>query len=221
MKVYVFFLLTLATLFYSCNKGEIIEDKAVCNLSLRIVICDETQNDRLSPESSAYFGDYYMKGIELLFLCDGKKCTFIDYYRFIGGGSWFWIDDVENHVYVSPPFRQIGEYNIDQLTLGYYYIDCTSSAYIMEYGQKVTYTYIKYPDGNEDEIKTQIYEAPGLMINEKIWINGELAYEMGAWGAKDFYYNPKYYPWMKPVYDDIGSQKGVMPEAGNMVVMIK
>jgi len=207
MKNSVIFLLML-TFCCSCDKGV---SGGIGNTLVVIVIVDEAFNDRLNPESPAYFGNDYTRSIEVLYLCDGQKLTYLGgYYAFTGGGSRWFIDDVEkNHKTISTPGR----------ALNYYYIDCTSRAVITEADKKVTYTYIRYPDGSEDEIKVQI--RTDLVVIDHLWINGELVFSFNTGSATTRYYNPKYYPWLLPVYDDKGNQSGVIPKQLGMVVITK
>ena len=209
--------------FCSCKKDVSNVNKDVIDTTVYIVIVNEALEDRLNPDSPSYFGDKFVNEIEVFYLCNGKKLPFLDYYKFIGGGSLFYIDDVENKKPISPPLRWTERYGyIDQGTLGYYFIDCSSglAASVIEDNEKVTYTYIHYPDGSEDEIKVQYIEKDGLLLTGKIWIKGELAFESGAWGVKDFYYNTKYYPWLEPVLDNAGKQIGVSPKKGTKIVVI-
>ena len=227
MKNFVIFMMIV--LFCSCNKAantggdeEIGGDVGdFVKLNLEIVIVDADLNDRLNPESPSFWGEDYTEGIEVMYLYDGKKITFLENYRLIGGGSLFFVDDVENLKPISSPRQGIN-------TLGYYFIDhCHpfTAVPIIEDEQKVTYAYICYPDGSEDEIKCQIWinETESVMVIGKIWINRELAYDMrGAQGEYGWerYYNPKYYPWLEPVLDDEGKQMGVKPKDYATIVVI-
>jgi len=222
MKNTVLFLMMM-TFFCSCKKNESNVNHDVVDLTVKIVIVDESLKDRLNPDSPSYFGDEFANGIEVLYLCNGKKLPFSEYYKLIGGGSLFYIDDVENKKPISPPLKWSEGYGyINQGTLGYYFIDCSSgmAAFVIEDNEKVTYTYIRYPDGKEDEIKVQYIDKETLLLTGKIWINGELAFERGEWGVKSFYYNPKNYPWLEPVLDDAGKQIGVSPKNGTKIVVI-
>ena len=95
-----------------------------------------------------------------------------------------------------------------------------------EGNRDIAYTYIQYPDGNEDEIKVQLYRTPSLLLMDQIWINGELVYSMhhkeGSLSTKQ-YYNPEYYPFLVPTLDDNGKQIGdlVQPENGTRIIVIK
>ena len=219
MKTSILFLL-IFYLFCSCNKmEEEVPTSFVQDIMVRVIIVDITQNDRLNHDSPAFWGDDYTNEIEVLYLCDGKKLTYLEYYTFMGGGDWFVIDDVEKSKFVRPPYGQNGESN--EMTNGYYFIDCTSGAYVIEDGHEVYYTYIRYPNGSEDEIKVQLYEAKNLHLKDKVWINGELVYEIGFWGVKEHYYNAKYFPFMQPVVDDNGNQVGIMPAVSNAFVITK
>jgi hypothetical protein len=206
------------------NEDEVIVGGILKDMALFIVITDKDNNDRLNPESSAYFGDVFIKGINVMYLCDGKKLSFLDYYYYTGGGTLFVIDDVKNHNPISPPAPYWA-------TLCYYNIDCSRGTLtsVIEDGKMFTYTYICYPDGNEDEIKVQIYNEKTDMgwatMLEKIWINGELAADFSnnvfCRTDKYAYFNPKFYPWMEPSYDTDGNYWGMKPKAGSIVVITK
>jgi len=203
----------------------------ILNLNVRVVIVDEALKDRLNPESSAFFGVEYTDEIKVLYLCEGKKLSFLEYYYYRGGGKTFWYDDVEKRKPVFPPYRKIEDLDIyqDQGSLGYYFIDCSIGAVDgvinMEDGRKVTYTYISYPDGSEDEIKVQIYENEkgSMVLINKIWLNGELAFDNHWNGFETLkaYYNPKYYPWLTPAFDKEGNQIGFRPDGQWLLVLTK
>ena len=230
MKKFVVYLMHLV-LFFSCNKADIESNvDTVFPSRIKIIIVDEAYNDRLNPELQSYFGDDYTKGIEVLYLCDNKKVTFLEYYKYLGGGSWWFIDDVENHEFISHPVFKTTNDSVGLGTPWYFFIECSSDAMFEEAGQVVSYTYIRYPDGSEDEIKAQrkIWSSErtsndeiggGGMSNDKIWINGELAYEFSM--SDGHYYNPKFYPWMQPVFDNNHIQIGVMPIEEGIVVLTK
>ena len=100
------------------------------------------------------------------------------------------------------------------------------SPFVTEGNRDIAYTYIQYPDGNEDEIKVQLYRTSSLLLMDQIWINGELVYSMhpkeGSLSTKQ-YYNPEYYPFLVPTLDDDGKQIGdlVQPEGGTSIIVIK
>ena len=222
MKKTVIYLM-LAALCCSCNKEQDQYHPRLVGSSpigdrVGIVLVDEAFNDRLNPESPAYFGD---DAIEFLYLFDGKQSTFLKQYRFI-------------HRILVPPLKleegfDYGEY----APLRYYHIDATAPGYVTEEGREVAYTYIRYPDGSEDEIKVQLFQNESgsiLVVIDKLWVNGELAYYKGTWGRMvddpktgvkgDRYYNPKYYPWLLPLFDDDGNQVGIMPKYGQTLIVL-
>ena len=74
MRIFTFFLIMIV-LFCSCaqinedeNYGGILRGSAPI-----MIIVDEVLNDRLNPESPTYFGEEYIKGIELSYLHNGER----------------------------------------------------------------------------------------------------------------------------------------------------
>jgi hypothetical protein len=223
MKYFVFFLMVIP-LFCSCeNEGRAIDGLVgdVVSLQLNIVIVDELLNDRLNPESPAYFGEDYIQGIEILYLSNGKKLSFLEQYTHVGGGRLFFLDDVENHSPIIPPIRAMGEYQVNQGSRGNYFIDCTYAYPNLTKVNHLT-TYIRYPDRSEDELMVQIWKSEkGTVISiGKLWINDDLVYEIGFSQAKEPYFNPKYFPWMKPTFDDKGNQIGEIPDFGGSLFVV-
>jgi len=211
----------------SCDKGselpepeqeipELIEGDIIETWNA-VIIVDSAYNDRLNPESPAYFGDEYAEGVKVFYLCYGKKLTFLEYYSYLGGGGWWYWEDVENIKTITAPAPFYGG------IYGYYSINCTMYVWFgIEDDPIFTYAYIAYPDGNEDEIKVQIKIGRNYIIKDKIWINGELAYdnymrEFG-WDIPLPYYNPKYYHWLEPVFDNDGNEIGVRPRVPVLVI---
>ena len=246
MKNAVIYLIMMA-LFCSCNadrgESELQDINGQNTISLRfgvnIVIVDEELNDRLNPESPSYFGDDFTDGIEIFYLCDGKKLTLF-------GGAWSYLtkavfpssEEIASYKPITPPVRWMERYGyIDNGTLGFYFINCSSFAFFNEDDKDVTYTYIHYPDGSEDEIKVQLFIwNEGNKVNiDKLWINGELAYDADYKSViieslstpdQDFilkvaYYNPKYYPAMiMEPYVIGGTYIGEKPKNGTDIVVI-
>ncbi|MCD7914523.1 MAG: hypothetical protein LUG96_04220 [Tannerellaceae bacterium] len=208
------------------------------NTSIKIVLVDETLQDRLSPESSVYMGEVSVNGIEILYPYNGKKLTLLQLWPTLTQGLAEFPEDFQT---VRPPYRKTEEYNINEYTFGYYYLAANPYSVLLE--GDITYVYIRYADGQEDEIKVQIFKnkADTLLLMRRIWINGELVYEMSENtilfydgilpdsiditvdpdAFKD-YYNPKYYPWLEPVLDDNGNQIGtnVRPQSGSDAIVI-
>ena len=126
---------------------------------------------------------------------------------------------------IYPPYMEDNGYGkTDGNTKGYYYLPFPFNK--TEENQDVSYIYVQYPNGNEDEIKVQLYRTPSLLLMDQIWINGELVYSMhpkeGSLSTKQ-YYNPEYYPFLVPTLDDNGKQIGdlVQPENGTRIIVIK
>ena len=207
------------------------------NVALCIVIVDQTLQDRLNPESPAYFGKAYSEGIEMLYLYNGKK---IRGYEI--GLMYKYESFSEVWEGIQPPVRKTVDHGvIDRNTLGYYYFNA-DPVYVLKDNNLTTYTYLRYPDGEEDEIKVQIFETEGRIITclDKIWINNELVYALSEDRALSYlgilpdsadrfnpdsyqdYYNPKYYPFLVPELDNEGRQLGqrVVPKYGTPIVVI-
>jgi len=204
-----------------------------------VVIVDSEFNDRLNPESPAYFGDEYVKGIELFYLHEGKRITPYEAYRFSGGGKYWFVDDLS--VFDSPVNPEKRPYYdkdgilhmIRENPLDCYFIPL-GTVNISTSDDHYNYiNYICYPDGSEDEIKIQLYKVSKGVKVDKIWVNDELAYAVSEneklslmgklpdsvdiTNPDDFlsYYNPKYIP-----LDDIGNQ--VKPKYDlNILVLMK
>jgi len=170
----------------SCNKdkeptsvGKIFNDYFA-----PVAIVDEAYNDRLNPKSISYFGKEYVKGIEVMYLCNGQKFPYSRYCSFIGAiynSDFSWIrtpPDGSDEYYTVQPYNK-AQYSKD--------------------GKIFTTSYICYPDGNEVRVTTQILKKnDGRTDISKIWINDELAFDTARGG----YYNPKYYPYR---YDHEGN----------------
>ena len=170
----LWYILIIITMMYSCKKGDIGEKSNIGGSNIDniviILIVDESFNDRLNPDSPAYFGDNYTNEIKVLYYHEGEKLTFIEEYYATGGGKSYFINDVENHKDISPSSVS---------PLGFSSIDCTTFNYscFSELEGVFSFTYISYPDGSEDEIKVE-YNADDFGIDiDKLWINGELAYD--------------------------------------------
>lgn len=59
---------------------------------------------------------------------------------------------------IYPPYMEDNGYGkTDGNTKGYYYIE--ASPFVTEGNRDIAYTYIQYPDGNEDEISTAIQDS--------------------------------------------------------------
>lgn len=191
------------------------------DLVIQIVLTDPELNDRLNPESESFLGEEYTRDIEVLYRYKDQKLTLPQLWplqtnegAILGEWSTIYPPYIENN----------GGEKTDRNTKGYFYIE--ASPYVTEGNRDIAYTYIKYPNGSEDEIKVQLYRTPSLLLMDQIWINGELAYSMlpreGSLSTKQ-YYNPEYYPFLVPTLDDNGKQIGdlVQPEGGTRIIMIK
>lgn len=215
MKNYLFFLMIII-LFCSCNKNNTPETgrvSAVLNLRITFAIVDESTNDRLNPESNAYYGDDEIRGLKIFIIKNGVKVEVLP--------------PNDQTSVIIPPYRWYEGINgfIDEGMLGYFCIPFIwGGDVVKEDEHSYEYFYIQYPDASEDVIKAGYSCTKGenglVLTYDQIWINGELAFERGAWGIKDFYYNTKYYPWLVPVLDDEGNQVGVMPKDGTSIIVI-
>ena len=189
-------------------------------VGMQIVLTDPELNDLLNPESPSFLGEEYTKGILVMYLNAGKKtlCQFVPQYTNEGGTQKEW-----NMIY--PPYEDYErDGRVKKNTKGYYYLPFPFNK--TEENQDVSYIYVQYPNGSEDEIKSQMYIADGIFLIDQIWVNGELAYSMspreGSLSTKQ-YYNPEYYPFLVPTLDDNGKQIGdlVQPEGGTRIIVIK
>jgi hypothetical protein len=196
-------------LFASCSMEQTQEDDIdacecdVVNLVLQITLVDQNLQDRLNPESPAYFGDDYCRGIEVLRLYGDRKLP-------LSGEDYTTIQIPGIPNYDGAMRRSSG---------GYYFMDISPGAPAED---GFSHIYVQYPDGNEDEVKVQAYknESGSLLLIDKVWFNDELVYDMrgrdGSPGPD--YYNPAYYPFLVPVLDG----EHVRPAGGtNSIVVIK
>jgi len=215
-------------LFYSCDKkNELIEEEvdnkmfnsvgSILDICVFVTIVDNEYNDRLNPELPSYLGDDFVNGIEVLYPVNGERLKFLDYYRYYGGDSIFILDSIYMKT-VQPPVRYWGGHCADRGMYGHYTIDCSNFFGGMP-SNKQSLTYIRYPDGSEDEIKVEYWdELPAYCIANKVWVNDELAFHQ-----IDRYLNPKFFPRVKEVtvYDADGNEiKAVMPELGQRLLWI-
>jgi len=203
MKRFVFFLIIIS-ITYSCKKNFEYRDLPPTDTRLNIALLDYEGNDRLNPKSPSYFGEEFVKGIEVLSL--GER---------VGIGR-------QNVLY--PPYLENdlwgGQYSL-------YFIQLSWGTPIIEDEHKIAYSYVYYPDGNEDEMKMKFTgnEKGEIVSIDKIWINGVLVFDNISWDAGGPYYNSKFYHWLTPVYDN-KKQIGFSPlqvEAGGngVIVLIK
>ena len=220
----LFFYASIVALFCSCNKNSVESDQPypensneVISLSLKMVVLDESFNDRLNPESEGYFGDEYVKGMKFFFF-DSEVKGFEDPE----------LAAVATAGCILPPsiWREHVNCYVNQGSRGYYFFPCGTIPYIsFPDDNKGVCFYILYPDGNKDEVKTVIRKAKNVTHIGKIWINDELAYQNdhGPNALNKVYYNPKFFPFMKPVFDDQGKKIGEIPDYGSgiFLTMIK
>jgi hypothetical protein len=202
----------LLLLFASCGKQ--MEDEiggSISNLYLAVALVDQDFQDRLNPESPAYFGDEYVRGIKVLYPYKGKKITDPVLMAYAFKGQMDMSHYTSIYTTIRPPHNP----------LGYYFMVTAPSLFADD-----SYVYIRYPDGSEDEVKVQIYERRGersvVILIDKVWFNDELVCDLQEGGSD--YYNPKYYPALKqPILDDEGKQIGehVQPLYGTLIVVVK
>ena len=173
------------------------EDKVTGGIDcifVRVVILDAKHQDRLDPQSPAYFGDRFVRGIKTFGFWDGKRqhCVAMSH--------------------ISTPF------NSNHYTVHLYWFKP-----VYEDGRYYFYTYICYPKGKEDQIKFRCKQDENgyRLYYDKIWVNDELVYDYDDLkeGQKS-YYNPKYFPWMVTVFDDKGNQVAVKPDVGYDLIYI-
>jgi hypothetical protein len=198
-----------------------------------IVLVDSAYNDRLNPKSLGYWGEAYVKGIEVFSLHEGRRITSYDAYQLSGGGSLFSVDDPS--IFYSPVRPRKNDKVFRPNSLGYYFLTYWIAKDAFRYDHSI---YVCYSDGTEDEMKVHLYVSKNRMFSfiDKIWINGELAYAMSEaermyWDGRGLtdvielyydYYNPKYYPWLEPVINDEGKQVNVRPiNADHFITIMK
>ena len=175
---------------------DIILGGTIMPVPTRVVILDKMHQDRLDPKSPAYFGDKFIKGIKTYGFWDGKRQHCIAIKT------------------VEAPYHS-----------HHYFVNLYWCKPVNEGDRLVYYTYICYPDGKEDQIKVRLNdENKNIPFYDKIWFNGELVYDhYYDVSKKDLwkrYYNEKYFPWMKPLYDDYGNHVGNMPSYGRDIFYI-
>lgn len=210
----------------------------VVDTRLFVALVDQELQDRLNPDSPAYFGETYAEGIKLMYLYNGKKLTILEAWPHFSVGEYS-----DNFDEIFPPFRETADYGaISEGTYGYYFLNGTNGP-ILSDEDLISYMYIHYPDGKEDEIKVQLFKSKNrnLTLLRKVWINGELAYAMSEnvvlfrlgllpdtadRSDPDYfldYYNPANFPFMEPVLDDDGNQIGnsVRPKYGTPLFFIR
>jgi hypothetical protein len=206
MKTLAYFLFMVALLCscISCKEEQSIGGDVVA-LGLFVCILDEAFNDRLNPESSSYFGDEFIKNTKITYTADDSKSKYV----FPMNESFYLSEEIK------PPFRWYENdkdaYYIKENSRGYYYFQCRAGVD----------TKICYPDGSEDEIKVEIWQSEDTRVTNigKVWINDELVYERGFYKVKNHYINPKYSPFMKPLYDEDGNIWGELPDYGKFLTL--
>ena len=174
-----------------------------------ISLVDEELNDRLNPDSPSYFGDVFIKGIELLVLCNGEKITCFEFYTEHLGREY-------------DPERRFIKLGFNEYF--FHLIDCTTGIFspllVYEEDRICTYTYLSYPDGSEDEIKIQL-EGNYRWYIEFIWINNEVAFVRSEDTTNKVYYNPKYFPFFSVISAFDGSNAALVPSVPSVVTITK
>ncbi|MDR1623778.1 MAG: hypothetical protein LBS04_02250 [Tannerellaceae bacterium] len=229
MKRTAIFALSLLTLLFASCSADMDETPdedieiagAIINVGCTVALVDRDLQDRLNPESPAYFGDEYAGGIEVLYPYKGRKIRYPDLLRYTAD----WVT-LENYTTIQPPFRETADGAVRQNPFDYYYLSI--SLFFTEFSEDgFARVYIQHPDGSEDEVKIKVYrnERGNIQLNDKIWFNDELVYEMRTKDGKSDpdYYNPAFYPVLEPVLDDEGKQIGehVRPLAEGLIVVVK
>jgi hypothetical protein len=207
----------------------------VIDTDFAIAITDRDLQDRLNPESPAYFGQAYVEGIEIRYLYEGSKRTFPEIWPYISPAG----TELQNYQIINPPYREYVDKDGDTLTtyqgtLGYYHLGGPGPLVGNE--TSYSYAYICYPDGTEDEVKVLLFFTKLSVFLDEVWINGELAYALSE-DVKlvylglpaplnpdgQHYYNPKYFHFMEPEVDRDGNQIGslVRPKDGTRLIVIR
>ncbi|MDR1555543.1 MAG: hypothetical protein LBS88_00750, partial [Tannerellaceae bacterium] len=147
------------------------------DLGLIVALVDQDLQDRLNPESPAYFGDEYAQGIEILYPYKDRKIRYPDLVRYVTNENV----EIKNYTAIRPPFREIPGYDgaVGQNLLGYYFL-ATSLFWAVPSEDGLIHIYIQYPDGSEDEVKVQVYENEEgtVVLIDEIRYNDELVYDM-------------------------------------------
>ena len=195
-------------------------------LLVRVAIFDERQNDRFNPVSDTYFGDDFIKGIDVL---HRKSNNSYESRKNI----------IKNNASPEELKNITGVVYHPRGTRKYYTLDCSNfDWFFLEGDNVVSFTYIQYPDGIWDEIKVQIIinDKGNIVMIEKLWINDDLAFSMSeSIKASIFrgdlskspeydYYNTTYYPWMERVVDYYGNLTEFyrpVPEMMHIAVLTK
>ena len=199
---------------------------------LSVIIVDKEYSDRLNPKSKCYWGDEFTNGINLFVMYHGERLL----HKYLFSLQNPNIAPFAKEEYLAN-YSTIIPSNCG--TLGYCFIPCgDGEECIDENGETVFYNWIYYPDGSEDEIRLKIGggNPAGTWYLDKLWINGDLALQRynkdviieslstqeSPFIYNQAYFNPKYYPWMKPVLTDKGEVMGVTAEGyRNEVVIVK
>jgi len=227
-------ILMIVLLFGSCTNKDVPNYDAL-NHVISLMVVDEALHDRLNPKSSSYFGEEYIQGIKFFNKVNDEKSEYEPpyYYASEGPDPYFWrirangipikAEDVERMQLIQPPYvwhetEHSSMWVANGTTHGFYFIRNEGLSLLTEEeGEMFSYLYIQFPDGSEDEIKAREYKnkSGSVGIFDKIWINGDLAYENKFDPAKN-YFNPKYYPDLVPLYDkdgkklkDLGMERGL------------
>jgi len=204
-----------------------------------VAIVDEYFNDRLDPESPSYWGYEYINGTNVFVMYKGERLLHINLFPFTNSEEYggavprFAIDEYYAHYTHIPSDRVFITEDIQLYAYG-----CGEGEdSLSEDGEVAASNWIVYPDGNEDEIRVQMGGRDTFdWYVKKVWINGELAFQREFEDViveslstpeepfifKQAYYNPKFYPWMKPVLTDKGEQMGLIAAGiGHIVVLVK
>jgi len=184
-----FYILIFIALFCSCSSNAKDDDLPTDDQpklwrkppgGIFLWFIDEEQNDLLNPESSDYWGDYFINGIKLFAAKNGEKV-------------------MQNHQIIPNAFNLEKDYSLSV-------IYCEGGDNSMdEEDEMISYNWISYTDGTEDEVRIK-WGGELYYRFHKIWINDELVFDLRP--ASGFnpelpvetypYFHPKYYSWMTP-----------------------
>ena len=147
-NIFLLYCVALAGLCACESEEKVYPDGPGLNeVGMQIVLTDPELNDLLNPESPSFLGEEYTKGILVMYLNAGKKtlCQFVPQYTNEGGTQKEW-----NMIY--PPYEDYErDGRVKKNTKGYYYLPFPFNK--TEENQDVSYIYVQYPNGSEDEIK--------------------------------------------------------------------
>ena len=186
MKKFIFFL-AIVMLCSSCSNSEQDNLGRFNDASaLFVLILDAEGNNRLDPQSPAFWGNEFIQG------------TTLQVFGFVEGGVTITL--AQFLAQINRTFIPLGTGSVhDHIGDIFSYIRYPDGSY----DQIRTRTLLLTTTGGS------------TLIIYKIWVNGELAYHHAGGGKHELgfltcYFNPTFFPELVPVYYD-GNQIGIAP----------